>query len=187
MTFPQERRYRPTPAAVVYRVNTHKIPVFLAVQKPNWNKNEWGLVQGEFHPDTDVTLENAIERELREEAGITRVGHVIATGVRTQRLFSETTLSRYPDLTYIGKETDYFVVPFEPSAGDITLGPELSAYRWFGWTKFLHRVKYAHEIEPVVRAIQHEYNPNAAVPSHVRRDSPFAYGHANFKTQQATR
>lgn len=186
MTYRRESIYRPTAAAVVYRVNAHRVPVFLAVQKPNWDTNEWGLVQGEFHPDTDVTLENAIERELREELGTTRVGHVIATGVRTQRLFSETTLSRYPDRTYDGKETAYFVVPFERSAGEITLGPELSAYRWFGARKFLQHVKYAHEIKPVVRAIQQKYSSHAVVPSHVQREHPFARRHAGLKREVAT-
>ncbi|MEK6867543.1 MAG: NUDIX hydrolase [Nanoarchaeota archaeon] len=178
--------YRPTAAALVYRVNAHNVPVFLAVQKPNWDKNEWGLVQGKFDEDADGTLENAIERELREELGTTRVGPVIATGLTTQRSFSPKTLSRYRDDTYDGKETTYFVVEFGQRQSGIALGSELSAYRWFGGKRFLQHVKYAHEIKPVVTAIQQEYGSNAVGPSRVRREYLSAHGNASFKTQPAT-
>lgn len=155
--------YRPTAAAVVYRVNAHRVPVFLAVQKSRWDKDEWGVVQGEFHKHTDLTLENAVKRELREELGTTRFGHVVATGIRTQRLFSEKTLSRYGNGQYVGKDIVYFGVEFHGKQDDIALGSELSTYRWFGGRNFIKRVKYAQEMRGIIAMIKEDYTPKVVV------------------------
>jgi len=143
--------YRHTVAAIVYKDD----PVldrrmYLAVQKPQWDKNEWSVVQGglEEHGGEEHV---ALDLELSEELGTKKFGVPKEMPQYFYRQFTGRTKGRYPERSgYIGKKIKYFHVEYKGLEGEIMLGAELSSFRWMPRDEFLSSVKYVNELQKVL-------------------------------------
>ena len=143
--------YRHTVAAIVYKDD----PVldrrmYLAVQKPQWDKNEWIVVQGglEEHGGEEHV---ALDLELSEELGTKKFGVPKEMPQYFYRQFTGRTKGRYPERSgYIGKKIKYFHVEYKGLEGEIMLGAELSSFRWMPRDEFLSSVKYVNELQKVL-------------------------------------
>ncbi len=151
-------RYRPTVVSVVYQrtPGRPKDLRYAMVQKPLWDADEWGLVQGVFETDRDKTFRDTARREPREELGTLLIGRVLDTGIHVQRKFSQKTLERYPHQGYVGKEVFYFGIEFLGTEEDIHLNAELSRFRFVGKDELLRTIKYAGEVPPILTIIEQE-------------------------------
>ncbi len=147
--------YRHTIAAVVYKDDpVLERRMYLAVQKPQWNMDEWSVVQGglEEHGGEE---QRALYLELLEELGTDTFGAPREMSRYFTRLFGAKTRERYPERSgYMGKKMKYFYVEYTGSDGEISLGAELSSFRWMDKEEFLSSVKYADELKQVLDVME---------------------------------
>ncbi len=147
--------YRHTIAAVVYKDDlVLGRRMYLAVQKPQWNTDEWSVVQGglDEHGGEEHV---ALRMELGEELGIDKFGVVKEMSRYFIRSFGAKTRERYPErLGYIGKKLKYFYVEYIGCEGEIHLGAELSSFRWMDREEFLSMVKYANDLKIVLDVME---------------------------------
>ncbi len=150
--------YRPTVISIVYQRMLQKTDElrYLMVQKPLWDHEEWGLVQGAFEADLDGTFRDTAHREPSEELGTLLLGVVIDTGINIRRRFSQKTLERYPCYGYVGKEVSYFGIEFLGTEDDIHLNSELNKFRFVNKDTHLRSIKYADEVPPILAIIEQE-------------------------------
>lgn len=161
--------YRHTVAAVVYKDDPIlERRMYLAVQKPQWDKNEWSIVQGglEEHGSSE---EVALYQELIQELGTDNFGAPKQMPSYLFHRFSTRTYSRYPERqNYSGKKTKYFYVEYQGRRGEIRLGPELSSFRWMDREEFLSSVKYADELERVLEIMEKAEEEKVATEIKIR-------------------
>lgn len=167
-----EGLYRPTVVSLIYRQQLRNSQTldYLAVHKPNWGSEEWGLVQGEQETHLDASDSDTVLRESREELGTTLFLGTIDTGIKTQRLFSPASIRRYSLRQYVGKESKYFGLEYMGRDEDIHLGQELDAFQFLGRERLLRTVKYAHELPPVLDIIERTIREQGLMRSSVLHD-----------------